>query len=68
MPKSSNKLTIDQFGRLIHELRGERVMLNSDLASIYSVDTKALNRAVKRNRDRFPKTSCFNSREMNLNF
>jgi ORF6N domain-containing protein len=59
MPKSSNKLTTDQLGQLIYEVRGERVMLDSDLASIYGVDTKALNRAVKRNRDRFPKDFVF---------
>ena len=59
MPKSSNKLTSDQLGRLIYEVRGERVMLDSDLASIYGVETKALNRAVKRNRDRFPKDFVF---------
>ena len=59
MPKSSNELTIDQLGRLIYEIRGERVMLDSDLASIYGVETKALNRAVKRNRDRFPKDFVF---------
>ena len=39
MPKPSNKLTIDQLGRLIYEIRGERVMLDSDLASIYGVET-----------------------------
>jgi hypothetical protein len=59
MAKSSNKLTTDQLGRLIYEIRGERVMLDSDLASIYGVETKALNRAVKRNRDRFPKDFVF---------
>ena len=59
MPKSSNNLTTDQLGRLIYEVRGERVMLDSDLASIYGVATKALNRAVKRNRDRFPKDFVF---------
>jgi hypothetical protein len=59
VPKSSNKLTTDQLGRLIYEIRGERVMLDSDLASIYGVETKALNRAVKRNRDRFPKDFLF---------
>src|SRR5438270_10698677 len=59
MPKSSNKLTADQLGRLICEIRGERVMLDSDLASIYDVETKALNRAVKRNRYRFPKDFMF---------
>jgi ORF6N domain. len=59
MPRSSNKLTTDQLGRLIYEIRGERVMLDSDLASIYGVETKALHRAVKRNRDRFPKDFVF---------
>jgi len=59
MPKSSNKLTTEQLGRLIYEVRDERVMLDSDLASIYGVETKALNRAVKRNRDRFPKDFAF---------
>jgi phage regulator Rha-like protein len=59
MPKSSNKLTSDQLDRLIYEVHGERVMLDSDLASIYGVETKALNRAVKRNRDRFPKDFLF---------
>jgi ORF6N domain-containing protein len=59
VPKSSNKLTTDQLDRLIYEIRGERVMLDSDLASIYGVETKALNRAVKRNLDRFPKDFVF---------
>jgi len=59
MPKPSNKLTTNQLGQLIYEIRGERVMLDSDLASIYGVETKALNRAVKRNRDRFPKDFVF---------
>jgi len=54
-----NKLTADQLGRLIYEIRGQRVMLDSDLASIYGVETKALNRAVKRNADRFPKDFMF---------
>ncbi|MDQ6938892.1 MAG: ORF6N domain-containing protein [Verrucomicrobiota bacterium] len=44
---------------MIHELRGQRVMLDADLAAIYGVETKALNRAVKRNRDRFPDDFMF---------
>src|SRR5213076_1370586 len=44
---------------LIYEIRGERVMLDSDLALIYGVETKALNRALKRNRHRFPKDFVF---------
>jgi len=59
MSKLQNKLSIDDLGRLIYEIRGQRVMLDSDLALIYGIETKALNRAVKRNRDRFPKDFVF---------
>jgi len=38
----------------IHTLRGRQVMLDSDLAKIYQVETKVFNQAVKRNADRFP--------------
>ena len=38
----------------IHTLRGERIILDADLAKIYGVSTKALNQAVKRNRNKFP--------------
>jgi phage regulator Rha-like protein len=38
----------------IYEIRGERVMLDFDLAALYEVPTKALNQAVKRNIQRFP--------------
>jgi hypothetical protein len=38
----------------IFEIRGERVMLDSDLARLYEAETKALNQAVKRNIKRFP--------------
>ena len=43
----------------ILEIRGERVMLDYDLAAVYGVTTKALNQAVKRNRDRFPEGFTF---------
>jgi len=54
-----DRLSIDHLGQLIYEIRGQRVMFDSDLASIYGVETKALNRAVKRNRYRFPKDFMF---------
>ena len=38
----------------IHEIRGEMVMLDFDLAMLYEVDTRSLNQAVKRNIERFP--------------
>ena len=40
-------------------LRGERVLLDADLATLYGVTTGALNRAVKRNRERFPEDFMF---------
>ena len=40
--------------RRIYLIRGQKVMLDSDLAEIYQVLTKNLNKAVARNRDRFP--------------
>jgi hypothetical protein len=43
----------------IHSLRGESVILDADLAKIYSVETKALNRAVKRNGAKFPPEFMF---------
>ena len=43
----------------IHVIRGSRVMLDSDLAGLYGVETKALNRAVARNADRFPSDFAF---------
>jgi hypothetical protein len=43
----------------IYEIRGERVMLDFDLALLYEVQTKALNQAVKRNIKRFPKDFMF---------
>ena len=43
----------------IYEVRGERVMVDSDLAALYETETKALNLAVKRNLKRFPKDFMF---------
>ena len=43
----------------IFVLRGRRVMLDRDLAELYGVETRALNQAVKRNRDRFPEDFMF---------
>ena len=43
----------------IHMVRGERVMLDADLAALYGVPTKRLNEAVRRNRSRFPADFMF---------
>jgi hypothetical protein len=44
----------ENLARLVFFVRGEKVMLDADLAMLYGVDTGALNRAVKRNIGRFP--------------
>ncbi len=46
-------------GIRISSLRGKQVMLDSDLANLYTVETKQLNRLVKRNLERFPSTFMF---------
>jgi len=43
----------------IHEIRGQRIMLDFDLAEMYEVETKVLKQAVKRNLNRFPKDFMF---------
>ena len=43
----------------IYVIRGQRVMLDRDLASMYGVETKVLNQAVKRNIERFPEDFMF---------
>lgn len=56
-----NKPTIStmEIKNLIYTIRGKQVMLDSDLASLYQVETKNLNKAVKRNIERFPASFCF---------
>ena len=44
---------------LIYEIRGQKVMLDSDLAKLYQVETKVLNQAVRRNIKRFPEDFMF---------
>src|SRR6185436_11323203 len=45
--------------RRIYLIRGQKVMLDADLAELYQVETRALVQAVKRNRDRFPPDFIF---------
>ena len=45
--------------RSILLIRGQKVMLDRDLAALYGVETKNLNRAVRRNLDRFPSDLMF---------
>jgi hypothetical protein len=56
---SDEPIAVDQVARTILMLRGQKVLLDSDLAALYGVTTKALNQAVKRNADRFPSDFMF---------
>jgi hypothetical protein len=51
--------TVETVARRIYMIRGQRVMLDNDLAQLYQVETKALNRQVKRNTARFPEDFMF---------
>jgi|GEM_PF-1902622 len=50
---------IELIERRIYLIRGQNVMLDTDLAEIYKVEARALNQAIRRNLDRFPEISCF---------
>ena len=45
---------------MIYEIRGVQVMLSSDIAKLYNVETKVLNQTIKRNINRFPDSFAFN--------
>ncbi|MBM83647.1 MAG: DNA-binding protein [Planctomycetaceae bacterium] len=57
--KSAATISPLEIEKAIHIVRGQRVMLDSDLAKQYGVTTAALNQAVKRNADRFPDDFAF---------
>ena len=50
---------IERIESRIFLARGQRVMLDADLAALYGVTVRRLNEQVRRNRDRFPKEFCF---------
>src|SRR5580700_478436 len=50
---------VEQITHWIHLIRGQKVMLDTDLAELYDVPTKVFNQAVKRNRSRFPSDFMF---------
>ncbi|MBP5724353.1 MAG: ORF6N domain-containing protein [Bacteroidales bacterium] len=52
-------MSVDNIKAKIYEFRGQKVMLDFDLASLYRVETKRLKEAVKRNIDRFPEDAMF---------
>jgi hypothetical protein len=61
MAKSARSLMMpdELLMKKIYLIRGQKVMLDSDLAALYGVETKVFNQAVKRNKERFPKDFMF---------
>jgi len=55
----TNLIPAERIERRILLLRGQKVMLDSDLAELYGVETKVLNQAVQRNAERFPEDFMF---------
>jgi len=71
LPVVEEIASIDKIQTMIHIIRGERVMLDRDLAALYGVETKELNKHVKRNIERFPSDFMFvldNQEFANLRF
>lgn len=64
----STRLTVQQINKKIFFIRGFKVMLDSDLAQLYEVETGALNRAVRRNQSRFPNDFMFQLTETEEEF
>ena len=50
---------VERIEHSIYLIRGQKVMLDADLAQLYEVETKILNKAVKRHLDRFPEDFMF---------
>ena len=54
-----NPLINSSVEKMIQVIRDKQVLLDRDLATLYGVETKVLNQAVKRNQERFPERNCF---------
>lgn len=57
--QNSALAVIEEIEQKIYFIRGQRVMLDTDLAEVYQVETRVLNQAVKRNMARFPSDFVF---------
>jgi hypothetical protein len=55
----TSHIPVERITGKIFEIRGKKVMLDSDLAELYDVETKQLKQAVRRNRNRFPQDFMF---------
>jgi hypothetical protein len=59
-PRKNTALFIpEKIAPLVHVLRHEKVILDTDLADLYGVETRSINQAVQRNLDRFPTDFMF---------
>jgi membrane-associated protease RseP (regulator of RpoE activity) len=54
MENNTSLIPLERIGSAIRLVRGQKVLLDNDLARLYGVETRVLNQAVKRNADRFP--------------
>ena len=59
MEEKTSLIPVGRIGQLIFLVRGHRVMLDRDLATLYGVETRVLNQAVRRNLERFPDDFMF---------
>ncbi len=59
MSKEASIVPLERVEQAIYLIRGQKVMLDRDLAALYDVETKAMNQAVKRNAKRFPSDFMF---------
>ncbi len=66
MKSTLSPLPLAKIENLILTIRGQKVMLDSDLADIYGVTTKRLNEQLKRNKERFPEDFVFQLTENEL--
>lgn len=57
--KIATVIPVQDIDHAIYIIRGQRVILDEDLAKIYGVETRVLNQAISRNKDRFPKGFMF---------
>ena len=63
MKKAQHVIPIERIARSIYLIRGEKVMLDSDLADLYGVEPRVLIQATKRNIERFPEDFMFQMSE-----
>ena len=67
MPGNNELIPMEQIEPLIVEIRGQRVVIDRDLATLYATTTKKLNQAVRRNLERFPSDFMFQLSEAERN-